>query len=111
MYHISENSLDSLIQESQNISERLNYGGKLLPLEIKKFGVALISVQTEIRTGIPYVEAEAVTSNILTNQSQQTTLFSVDTGDAISCFSCGGIMQRAGSCYCCTTCGNTSGCS
>jgi ribonucleoside-diphosphate reductase alpha chain len=31
--------------------------------------------------------------------------------DAPACKDCGGIMQRAGSCYCCTQCGTTSGCS
>ncbi len=28
-----------------------------------------------------------------------------------TCATCGDIMRRAGSCYCCATCGNTSGCS
>lgn len=27
------------------------------------------------------------------------------------CYSCGNLMQRAGSCYACSTCGSTSGCS
>jgi ribonucleoside-diphosphate reductase alpha chain len=27
------------------------------------------------------------------------------------CANCGNITQRAGSCYVCTTCGSTSGCS
>ncbi len=27
------------------------------------------------------------------------------------CFNCGNITQRAGSCYVCTACGSTSGCS
>ena len=31
--------------------------------------------------------------------------------DAPYCFSCGNVMQRAGSCYVCTSCGTTSGCS
>lgn len=30
--------------------------------------------------------------------------------DAPSCGSCGNIMQRAGSCYCCSACGTTTGC-
>ena len=33
------------------------------------------------------------------------------TEDAPSCPSCGGIMQRSGTCYACTQCGMTSGCS
>lgn len=32
-------------------------------------------------------------------------------GDAIACQVCGGLMQRAGSCYVCPDCGSTSGCS
>ena len=31
--------------------------------------------------------------------------------DAPYCYSCGNIMQRAGSCYVCGSCGTTSGCS
>jgi len=31
--------------------------------------------------------------------------------DAPLCYSCGSKMQPAGSCYVCTSCGSTSGCS
>ena len=31
--------------------------------------------------------------------------------DAPFCYQCGNVMQRAGSCYVCTSCGTTSGCS
>jgi ribonucleoside-diphosphate reductase alpha chain len=31
--------------------------------------------------------------------------------DAPSCAVCGGIMVRSGTCYACTVCGTTSGCS
>jgi ribonucleoside-diphosphate reductase alpha chain len=31
--------------------------------------------------------------------------------DAPSCSNCGGIMVRSGTCYACTMCGSTSGCS
>ena len=31
--------------------------------------------------------------------------------DAPICYQCGMVMQRAGSCYLCTSCGTTSGCS
>jgi hypothetical protein len=34
-----------------------------------------------------------------------------DMGDAPSCATCGAIMTRSGSCYRCSSCGNTSGCS
>ena len=35
----------------------------------------------------------------------------VDMGDAPSCYVCGSIMTRNGSCYRCMSCGSTSGCS
>jgi len=31
--------------------------------------------------------------------------------DAPICYQCGMVMQRAGSCYLCSSCGTTSGCS
>jgi len=31
--------------------------------------------------------------------------------DAPYCYQCGNAMQRAGSCYVCSSCGTTSGCS
>ncbi|MDQ5913417.1 MAG: ribonucleoside-diphosphate reductase alpha chain, partial [Patescibacteria group bacterium] len=34
-----------------------------------------------------------------------------DAQEAPLCFNCGNITQRAGSCYVCTACGSTSGCS
>ena len=33
------------------------------------------------------------------------------TGDSVLCATCGGISIRAGSCYACTSCGETTGCS
>lgn len=33
------------------------------------------------------------------------------SGDAPACYECGGMMVRSGSCYVCTSCGATSGCS
>ena len=35
----------------------------------------------------------------------------VEQRDAPLCYQCGMVMQRAGSCYVCATCGSTSGCS
>jgi ribonucleoside-diphosphate reductase alpha chain len=39
------------------------------------------------------------------------TLARVEQRDAPFCYSCGNVMQRAGSCYVCPSCGSTSGCS
>jgi ribonucleoside-diphosphate reductase alpha chain len=35
----------------------------------------------------------------------------IDLGDAPTCSFCGSIMTRNGSCYRCSSCGSTSGCS
>ena len=35
----------------------------------------------------------------------------METRDAPFCYACGNVMQRAGSCYACPSCGATSGCS
>jgi len=39
------------------------------------------------------------------------TLGRAEQRDAPFCYSCGNVMQRAGSCYVCGSCGSTSGCS
>ena len=39
------------------------------------------------------------------------TLARAEQRDAPFCYSCGNVMQRAGSCYVCSSCGTTSGCS
>jgi len=51
----------------------------------------------EMRTGTPS------TSGSATARAEQR--------DAPLCYQCGMVMQRAGSCYLCTSCGTTSGCS
>jgi ribonucleoside-diphosphate reductase alpha chain len=40
-----------------------------------------------------------------------TTRARAEQRDAPYCYSCGNVMQRAGSCYVCSSCGTTSGCS
>ena len=35
----------------------------------------------------------------------------MESRDAPFCYACGNVMQRAGSCYACPSCGSTSGCS
>ncbi len=41
----------------------------------------------------------------------EATLARAEQRDAPFCYSCGNVMQRSGSCYVCTSCGSTSGCS
>jgi ribonucleoside-diphosphate reductase alpha chain len=40
-----------------------------------------------------------------------STMSSTIEGETVICHICGDIMQRAGSCYACPSCGTTSGCS
>ncbi|HUC95453.1 MAG TPA: vitamin B12-dependent ribonucleotide reductase [Candidatus Saccharimonadia bacterium] len=51
----------------------------------------------------PLVSTQADTPNTNTNK--------LLTDDAPLCFNCGNKTQRAGSCYVCTSCGSTTGCS
>lgn len=44
------------------------------------------------------------------NQLGWPPVASYTQADAPSCGNCGNIMQRAGSCYCCSSCGTTTGC-
>lgn len=44
------------------------------------------------------------------NQLGWPPVVSYTQTDAPSCGNCGNIMQRAGSCYCCSSCGTTTGC-
>jgi ribonucleoside-diphosphate reductase alpha chain len=44
-------------------------------------------------------------------EPEKPPMSAMNAGDAPMCSSCGNMTQRAGSCYVCTTCGTTSGCS
>ena len=44
-------------------------------------------------------------------ESVGVTTVAVNDHDAPLCYNCGNITQRAGSCYVCTSCGSTTGCS
>ena len=44
-------------------------------------------------------------------EESQTALAESHAEAAPLCFNCGNITQRSGSCYVCTACGSTSGCS
>jgi ribonucleoside-diphosphate reductase alpha chain len=62
------------------------------------------TISTEIN--LPIDSAKKQDDSISTDR---TTISSSET--APLCYSCGNITQRAGSCYVCTSCGTTSGCS
>ena len=61
-----------------------------------------------VKVAVTGNEQKATTSAATT----QPVKFKFDTSsDAPSCYSCGGMMTRNGSCYLCRDCGSTSGCS
>ena len=55
---------------------------------------------------VPTTPALAVAAPVLKAAEPQ-----MQVSDAPFCYSCGNVMQRAGSCYLCSACGATSGCS
>ena len=52
-----------------------------------------------------------VTTEPIALSTSPTTIARAEQRDAPYCYSCGDMMQRAGSCYVCSSCGTTSGCS
>ncbi len=63
-------------------------------------GMDYVGVANSDETNDEPLSAEKPTSNAVT-----------ENRDAPYCFQCGNAMQRAGSCYVCSDCGTTSGCS
>ncbi len=92
----------------------------LNPSEREDLGV--LSTSERIQPTLPEVVEQATPS---VNASVQPTLVDLaerpsnepkllnrsEQRDAPMCYQCGNTMQRAGSCYVCSTCGATSGCS
>jgi ribonucleoside-diphosphate reductase alpha chain len=92
----------------------------LSPSERGEMGV--LSTSERIQPTLPEVVEQATPS---VNTSVQQTLVDLteketeqpsllgrsEQRDAPMCYQCGNTMQRAGSCYVCSTCGATSGCS
>jgi ribonucleoside-diphosphate reductase alpha chain len=84
--------------------------------EREELGVLSSSERTQ--PTLPGVE-EVTTETVGIQAVQQTieltsapsTLARPEQRDAPYCYSCGDMMQRAGSCYVCSSCGTTSGCS
>lgn len=70
-------------------------------------------LRNEIPAGAPTLTTaptEAATVESATPDSNTIQPAKVE-GWGPTCATCGDLMRRAGSCYCCNTCGNTSGCS
>ncbi len=60
---------------------------------------------------VPGTGAAASVAAAPSTADASATLARAEQRDAPFCYSCGNVMQRAGSCYVCTSCGTTSGCS
>jgi ribonucleoside-diphosphate reductase alpha chain len=69
-------------------------------------------VKNERETAPPYGKEDvSKTSATQVEQSQTGLISRSEQRDAPYCFECGNVMQRSGSCYVCSSCGATSGCS
>lgn len=67
-------------------------------------------LQETIETEEPVTEPpQPTTAQVKLSSPEQTTETKAD--DAPMCFNCGNQTQRSGSCYVCTACGSTTGCS
>jgi ribonucleoside-diphosphate reductase alpha chain len=65
----------------------------------------------EVTTTAVTEAAPAVVPDQSAPGSDNHLLARTEPRDAPYCYQCGNAMQRAGSCYVCSSCGTTSGCS
>jgi ribonucleoside-diphosphate reductase alpha chain len=83
----------------------------------ERLELGVLSVFERTQPTLPGVEESATTSvnlgedRITSSSAINQPLARAEQRDAPFCYSCGDAMQRAGSCYVCTNCGTTSGCS
>jgi len=63
---------------------------------------------SELSNNAGITAAKSVTQTVLATGTQIKT---TNDNTAPMCFNCGNITQKAGSCYVCTSCGSTTGCS
>jgi ribonucleoside-diphosphate reductase alpha chain len=100
------------------IFRRLALDYMTLP-EREELGV--LSTTERIQPTLPEIAEQATPSVGISGSSRQVDAVRSSGGmpllqraeqrDAPLCYSCGNVMQRAGSCYVCSSCGATSGCS
>jgi len=91
----------------------------LSPREREDLGV--LSTSERIQPTLPEVAEQATPTvgisvqptlvDLSEKPAEPTLLPRVEQRDAPMCYQCGNSMQRAGSCYVCSSCGATSGCS
>ncbi len=66
---------------------------------------------TENHPGLDTLPVEEQAPEAAQPSEAASTMSSTIEGETVICHICGDIMQRAGSCYACPSCGTTSGCS
>jgi ribonucleoside-diphosphate reductase alpha chain len=90
-----------------------------LPIE-KREAMGILTVGERLQPTLPGVE-EATTpaaqsldlppEDRAPSAALESPKREVRRGEVVLCHVCGDLMQRAGSCYACPSCGSTSGCS
>jgi ribonucleotide reductase alpha subunit len=91
-----------------------------LPLE-ERMELGILSVGERMQPTLPGVDEASIPSTgaselgqgppVHTSSVDLTHAIEPAAADAPYCYQCGNVMQRAGSCYVCGSCGTTSGCS
>ena len=91
-----------------------------LPLE-ERMELGILSVGERMQPTLPGVDESSMPSSpgtellpdppVHTESVDLTHAIEPAAADAPYCYQCGNVMQRAGSCYVCGSCGTTSGCS
>jgi ribonucleoside-diphosphate reductase alpha chain len=90
-----------------------------------ELGLASIDDMPETQTSLPVAEelpieptpeaiptpVETIKPTVKEESVKTTTQSAKKADDAPMCFNCGNQTQRSGSCYVCTSCGSTTGCS
>jgi ribonucleoside-diphosphate reductase alpha chain len=82
-------------------------GSKFMTAEEKQ-AIGIVSRDSSSTGPIPVTQQEVVSRSAI---SEEHKLAFENQADAPACHECGSIMVRSGSCYRCTNCGATSGCS
>ena len=112
-----------LALEYLNIDDRLELGLASLEdleAELEAQQASLLDGASEAPTDVTFEEAkpaDVVPADLPKDEPKEATLrtaraeLKVADGSSPLCSNCGNVTQRAGSCYVCTSCGSTTGCS
>lgn len=112
-----------LALEYLNIDDRLELGLASLEdleAELASQQASLLDGASQAPTDVTYEEAkpsDVVPADLPKSEPKEATLrtaraeLKVADGSSPLCSNCGNVTQRAGSCYVCTSCGSTTGCS